>query len=438
MLFRKIESVIENHFKEKSEKILIVDGARQVGKSYIIRHVGQKLFENYIEINLLEDYLKDKLFENAKTVEDFYLQVSILAGDKMKDKENTLIFLDEIQAYPHLLTLLKFLRQDNKFTYIASGSLLGVSLANTTSVPMGSIEIVHMRPLDFEEFLIANGFNSFAIDKLRQNFENLKSLDENTHNKMLDLFKKYLIVGGLPEAVNNYLDSFNIYNIRKVQAEIHNFYALDASKYDAENKLKIRRIYDMIPSNMENKKKRVMFQDIENKKGKRATNYLDELDYLITSGIALEVKAVSNPVFPLSQSSKKNLLKLYLNDVGLLTNILYKNNINAILGDEKSINLGSVYESVVASELIAHGYELYYYDNKSKGEVDFLIDDHNSLCVVPLEVKSGKDYTVHSALSNMLSNGDYNVKKGFVLSNAREIFTKNNIIYIPIYFIMFM
>ncbi len=438
MLFRKIESVIENHFKEKSEKILIVDGARQVGKSYIIRHVGQKLFENYIEINLLEDYLKDKLFENAKTVEDFYLQVSILAGDKMKDKENTLIFLDEIQAYPHLLTLLKFLRQDNKFTYIASGSLLGVSLANTTSVPMGSIEIVHMRPLDFEEFLIANGFNSFAIDKLRQNFENLKSLDENTHNKMLDLFKKYLIVGGLPEAVNNYLDSFNIYNIRKVQAEIHNFYALDASKYDAENKLKIRRIYDMIPSNMENKKKRVMFQDIENKKGKRATNYLDEFDYLITSGIALEVKAVSNPVFPLSQSSKKNLLKLYLNDVGLLTNILYKNNINAILGDEKSINLGSVYESVVASELIAHGYELYYYDNKSKGEVDFLIDDHNSLCVVPLEVKSGKDYTVHSALSNMLSNGDYNVKKGFVLSNAREIFTKNNIIYIPIYFIMFM
>ena len=155
MLFRKIESVIENHFKEKSEKILIVDGARQVGKSYIIRHVGQKLFENYIEINLLEDYLKDQLFENAKTVEDFYLQVSILAGDKMKDKENTLIFLDEIQAYPHLLTLLKFLRQDNKFTYIASGSLLGVSLANTTSVPMGSIEIVHMRPLDFEEFLIA-------------------------------------------------------------------------------------------------------------------------------------------------------------------------------------------------------------------------------------------------------------------------------------------
>ena len=342
MLFRKIESVIENHFKEKSEKILIVDGARQVGKSYIIRHVGQKLFENYIEINLLEDYLKDKLFENAKTVEDFYLQVSILAGDKMKDKENTLIFLDEIQAYPHLLTLLKFLRQDNKFTYIASGSLLGVSLANTTSVPMGSIEIVHMRPLDFEEFLIVNGFNSFAIDKLRQNFENLKSLDENTHNKMLDLFKKYLIVGGLPEAVNNYLDSFNIYNIRKVQAEIHNFYALDASKYDAENKLKIRRIYDMIPSNMENKKKRVMFQDIENKKGKRATNYLDEFDYLITSGIALEVKAVSNPVFPLSQSSKKNLLKLYLNDVGLLTNILYKNNINAILGDKKSINLGSV------------------------------------------------------------------------------------------------
>ena len=178
-------------------------------------------------------------------------------------------------------------------------------------------------------------------------------------------------------------------------------------------------------------------QDIENKKGKRFSNYQDEFDYLINSGITLEVKALSNPVFPLIESSGKNLLKLYLNDVGILTNILYKNNINAILNDEKSINLGTVYESVVASELKAHGYNLFYYDNKANGEVDFLIDDYDNLTVLPLEIKSGKNYTIHSAINKFLSNKDYNVQKGYVLSNERIIFQKENIIYLPIYYIMF-
>ncbi len=437
MLYRKIEKIIEQHLKSNSNKVMIVDGARQVGKSFIIRHVGQKLFKNYIEINLLEDYLKDRLFENARTTQDFYLQLSIIAGNKMQQKENTLVFLDEIQVYPHLLTLLKFLKSEDKFTYIASGSLLGVTLANTTSIPIGSIELMHMYPLDFEEFLIANGLNDYAIQSLEQKFEKKESLDIQTHNKIMDMFKKYLIVGGLPDAVNSYLDSFNIYNIRKIQEEIHRFYALDASKYDSENKLKIRRIYEMIPSNLENKKKRVRIQEIENKKGKRASNYKDEFDYLINSGIALEVRAISNPTFPLVQSSAKNLLKLYLNDVGLLTNILYKSNINAILGDEKSVNLGSVYECVVASELKAHGYDLYYYDNKAKGEVDFLIDNYSNLSIMPIEVKSGKDYTIHSALNNLMSNEDYGIKFSFVLSNEREIYVKNNITYLPIYFVMF-
>lgn len=437
MLYRKIEKIIEQHLKSNSNKVMIVDGARQVGKSFIIRHVGQKLFKNYIEINLLEDYLKDRLFENARTTQDFYLQLSIIAGNKMQQKENTLVFLDEIQVYPHLLTLLKFLKSEDKFTYIASGSLLGVTLINTTSIPIGSIELMHMYPLDFEEFLIANGLNDYAIQSLEQKFEKKESLDIQTHNKIMDIFKKYLIVGGLPDAVNSYLDSFNIYNIRKIQEEIHRFYALDASKYDSENKLKIRRIYEMIPSNLENKKKRVRIQEIENKKGKRASNYKDEFDYLINSGIALEVRAISNPTFPLVQSSAKNLLKLYLNDVGLLTNILYKSNINAILGDEKSVNLGSVYECVVASELKAHGYDLYYYDNKAKGEVDFLIDNYSNLSIMPIEVKSGKDYTIHSALNNLMSNEDYGIKFSFVLSNEREIYVKNNITYLPIYFVMF-
>ena len=438
MLFRKIEAQIEDHLKSDSRAIMLIDGARQVGKTYIIRHVGQKLFENYIELNLVEDYVGARLFANAKTVEDFYLAVSMLAGDRMKEKENTLIFIDEIQAYPHLLTLLKFLAQDDRFTYIASGSLLGVTLAQTTSIPMGSIRMVRMFPLDFEEFLYANGMNALVVSSLRKKYERQESLDEATHAKVLDMFRKYLLVGGMPDAVNAFVTEKNIQLVRQIQSEIYAYYAADASKYDDGRKLKIRRIYDLIPSNLENKKKRVVAQSIENKRGKTFADYQDEFDYLISAGIALSVQAISTPVFPLIQSSGKNLLKLYLNDVGILSGILYGNNIQAILSDEESINLGSVYECVVASELIAHGHKLFYYDNRTKGEVDFLIDDYDSLSAVPIEVKSGKDYTVHSALNAFVSNDDYHVKKAIVLSNEREITTKNKITYLPIYNIMFL
>lgn len=438
MLYRKIEAVIEFHLKANSKKILLIDGARQVGKTYIIRHVGQKLFDNFIEINMVEDSLGDRLFANTKSVEDFYLQISMIAGNKMKAKENTLIFIDEIQVYPQLLTLLKFLSQDNKYTFIASGSLLGVTLSQTTSIPMGSIRKVRMFPLDFEEFLYANGMNEVAIKAMRSKFERLEALDEPMHNKMMDLFRKFLLVGGLPDAVNSYLSEKNIQSVREIQKEIHDYYAADASKYDEERKLMIRRIYDLIPSFMESKKKRVVAQAIENKRGKTFNHYSDEFEYLISAGIALNVQAIATPVFPLIESSGKNLLKLYLNDVGILTGILYGNNIRAILDDQKSINLGAVYETVVASELIAHGHNLFYYDNRSKGEVDYLIDDYSSLSVVPVEVKSGKDYTIHSALNTFVQNEDYNIKKAYVVSNERTVQQNGKIIYIPIYYVMFL
>lgn len=437
MLYRKIENEINKHLTSNSPKILLVDGARQVGKTYIIRYTGKKLYKNFIEVNMIEDFLGNRLFENVKTVDDFYLQVSMLYGNKMDKKENTLIFIDEIQAYPHLLTLLKFLSQDNKYTFIASGSLLGVTLSQTTSIPMGSIKKIRMFPLDFEEFLYANGMNGTVTNVMRKKLKNLESLDENMHNKIMDLFKKYLLVGGMPDAVNAFLNEKNINSVREIQREIHEYYAADASKYDEERKLKIRRIYDLIPSNMENKKKRVVAKNVENRRGKTFNDYEDEFEYLISSGIALNVQAVSNPVFPLVESVGKNLVKLYLNDVGILTCILYGNNIRAVCDDIKSINLGSVYESVVASELAAHGHKLFYYDNRSKGEVDYLTDDYESLSVVPLEIKSGKDYTVHSALNNFVKNEDYNIKKAYVLSNERDVKIKDKIIYLPIYFIMF-
>ena len=417
---------------------MLVDGARQIGKTYIINEVGRRLFDNFIEINFAQDSITSHLFENIGTVEDFYLQVSALAGEKMKDKKNTLIFIDEIQTYPSFLTLLKFLKKDDRYTYIASGSLLGVALSQTNSIPIGSIQTLRMYPLDFEEWLYANGVGEDVVLKMKEAFKNHQSLSEPLHNRLIDLFKKYLIVGGMPDAINSYLETKNIWQVRNIQEDIHNYYLIDASKYDEERKLKIRRIYEMIPSNLENKKKRIVVKNIENKKSKRFSDYEEEFEYLINSGITLEVKAISNPCFPLIESSSKKLLKLYLNDVGILTNILYKNNIKAILENEESINLGTVYESVVAQELAAHNHKLFYYDNKAKGEVDFLVDDYDNLCVCPLEIKSGKDYKIHNAIDTFLSNKNYKVKYGYVFSNQREVEIINSIIHMPIYYVMFI
>ena len=439
MLYRKIEKEIENHLLADNRKILIVDGARQVGKSYIIRHVGQRLFPNYIELNMEADKLNKKFFAEAKTVEDFYIALSVVAGEKMKERENTLVFVDEIQAYDHLLTLLKFLSEDNRFTYIASGSLLGVTLRQTSSVPIGSILIKHMYPMDFEEFLVANHMGKTAIDAMTQCFEKRQSLTAALHEKMMDLCRKYLLVGGMPDAVKQFVETQNIVEVRNIQKQIHQLYAVDASRYESEHRrLKIQRIFQMVPSNMENKKKRMVAKDIEGKSGKRMADYSEEFDYLISAGIALEVKAISKPSYPLLQNATKNLLKLYINDVGILTSLLYGNNILPIMQDEISVNLGAVYESVVAQELRASGLDLYYYDNKKHGEVDFLIDNVAGLSVTPIEVKSGKDYRVHSALTHFLSTPEYHVKEAIVLSNHPNVYQENGVTYMPIYFMMFL
>lgn len=440
MLYRKITSYLEDYLKSDTESILILEGARQVGKSFSIREVGTRLYPNFVEINFVEDDEGRRLFKNIHNKEDFYLTLSMIAGDKLSNRDDTLVFLDEIQHYPQYLTMLKFLREDGRFRYIASGSLLGITLQDTTSIPVGSIIRKEMFQLDFEEFLIANGFGAEAIDMLRQSYMNGHSLAEEHHNHVLDLFHRYLLVGGMPDVVNTYLDTHNIVRVRAVQESIRSLYADDASKYEKEQskKLLIRRIYEMIPSQMENKKKRIVAQKIRGKEGDRFAQYRDEFEYLVSSGIALAVHAISNPHFPLSESLQRNLLKLYLNDVGLLTGLLYRNNIRPILDDVRSINLGSVYESVVAQELRAHGHKLFYYDNRKQGEVDYMIDDHTAMSVHPIEVKSGKDYTVHSALNNLLKNPDYNIQAATVISNEREIYQKGKVTYMPVYFVMFM
>lgn len=438
MLYRKISAEIENHLLSGNDKILVVEGARQVGKSYIIREVGKRFFANFVEVNFAMDDETEGLFRDIHGLDEFYVTLSMVAGGKLGDRSDTLVFLDEIQHYPQYLTMLKFLRADGRFTYIASGSLLGIALRSTASIPVGSIVRKPMYQLDFEEWLRAEGWGEEAINHIRDCYKRKETVTEAQHDNLLSEFKKYLLVGGMPDAVNSYKETHNIVRVREVQDAISDLYKEDAAKYERESskKLLVRRIYDMIVSQMENKKKRIVAKDIRDKKGDRFEWYAEEFEYLISSGISLDVHAISNPRYPLSESVHKNLLKLYLNDVGLLTSRLYGHNIAPVMKDERSVNLGSVYENVVAQELKAHGHDLFYYDNVKKGEVDYLVNRTDEMTILPIEVKSGKDYTTHRALDRFLENEAYHIPSAIVFDNEREVRTEGKVTYMPIYYIL--
>lgn len=436
--FRKIEQKLYQYYENKNNKILIVNGARQIGKSFIIRETAKESFANYIEINLKEDIDGDRLFESIKTVDDFYLQLSALYGFDLGNNDDTIVFLDEIQVYPNLLSLLKPLKQDNKYRYICSGSLLGLTMRHTF-IPMGSVEEVQMYPMDFEEFLLACNVGKDVIEYLRDCYTNLFEISDNIHTTIFKRFKEYLISGGLPDSVKAFVDEKNILKTRDNQNITLSYYKDDASQYDEKYNLKVRRLYDSLPSYMTNKVKRVMFNRIENKKQKNYYSYEDEFDYLVYSGCALPARAISNPIFPLKESESKNLIKLYYNDVGILSGILYQNNIKAIMQSNTGLNLGSIYETVAAMELLAHGHSLYYFDSKKVGEVDFIINDYNQLGVIPIEIKSGNDQYNYRALPKLIDKqGNYKLKKGIVFGNDNVVKQIDNLYIYPIYLIMFV
>ena len=436
MFYRKIEERINRYYADKNAKILVIDGARQIGKSFIIRETGKKFFKHFVEINLKDDSEGDKLFESVRTTEDFYLQVSALYGNNLGDVSDTMIFLDEIQVYPHLLTMLKPLKADARYRYICSGSLLGITLQHTF-IPMGSMDEVKMFPMDFEEFLLANNVGKDVISYLRKCFADQTPPSEGIHKTILGLFKRYLLSGGLPDSVKAFVEAKNVYTMRENQALTYKYYSDDAAKYDKEHSLKIRRIYDYLPSYMENKVKRIQFKKIEDAPKASMGRYQDEFDYLLSSGCVLGAKAISNPVFPLCESASKNLIKLYYNDVGLLTNLLYKNNIDAVLNKDSGVNLGSVYETACAMELSAHGHDLYYFDSKKVGEVDFLINDYENTSILPIEIKSGNDRNNFRAIPKLVKE-PYNLQKGYIFGNENGISSKSNLVTFPIYMIMFL
>ena len=432
MLERKISRYIE-HFYEVNKGALLLSGARQIGKTYSVRRFAEKKFKSFIEINFVDNPDAVGIFSNAKNSSDILLRLSAFVNQPLI-KGETLIFFDEVQLCPEIVTAIKFLVDDGRYRYIMSGSLLGVELNNLRSVPVGYMEVKEMYPLDLEEFMWAVGVNEDVIASLKKSWEEKKHVDDFVHKKMMDVFRLYLIVGGMPAAVMSYKENNNLQDVMASQREIISLYKKDISQYDEKRSLKIKEVFDLIPSELNSKSKRFFIKDINTKA--RAEMYENEFLWLKNAGVAIPVFNVDEPKLPLKLASSRNLFKLFSNDVGLLA-CQYSDGIQLkILTGDDAINHGSVYENVVAQELLAHGFnELYYYNSKKMGELDFILEYDGN--VFPVEVKSGKDYSRHRALNNILTCPEYDIPQAVVLCN-NNVEVKDNVIYVPIYMMMFL
>lgn len=430
MIKRKIDNYIK-HYYETTRNALLITGARQIGKTYSIREFG-KTFKSFIEINFIEFPEAVELFTGAKSSNDILLRLSTITSVPFV-KGETLVFFDEVQQCPDIVTAIKFLVDEGSYRYILSGSLLGVELKDLRSEPVGYMGIKDMYPLDFEEFISCLGIHETVIESLHEAWRNRTPVDEFVHGKMMELFRLYLIVGGMPAAVSQYIESNNLQAVMAVQQDIIRLYKRDIAQYDPNNKLYIEEIFNLIPPELNAKNKRFILKRLnEHAKFDRIEN---SFLWLTNAGVALPVYNVEEPKMPLLLARSRNLFKLFQSDIGLLA-CQYAEGIQMrIIKGDKDINFGSIYENAVAQELVAHDIAPYYYNNKKQGELDFVIELDGK--VLPIEVKSGKDYETHRALSNIMDCDEYDLPQAVVFNND-NLRTVDKVIYAPVYMVMFL
>lgn len=429
-LFRYLTDYLVEYYKTQKGALLLT-GARQTGKTYSIRQFG-KSFESFIEINFIERPELVGLFSDVSSANDILLRISAIT-DKPLVKGRTLIFFDEIQRCENIVTAIKFLVDEGSYRYALSGSLLGVELADIRSVPVGYMGVKEVYPLDFEEFAINIGVADRIINTLRECWAECRPVDALIHNRMIELYRLYTIVGGMPAVVDSYLTTNNLQVVEQTQKDIIAMYRKDISQYANDDKLKIKEIFDLIPSELDAKNKRFILKRLN--EHAKFDRYQNDFLWLSNAGVALPVYNVEEPKQPLKLACQRNLFKFFSNDVGLLT-AQYANGIQAkILSGDISVNFGAIYENVVAQELYCHGYQPFYFNSKRQGELDFVVSDSDG--VIPIEVKSGKNYERHNALANVMSCSEYGIEKAYVLCPG-NLCKSDNVIYAPIYMTMFI
>lgn len=430
MLTRTVDRILIDHFKI-SKTALLIEGARQIGKTFSIRQFGKK-FKTYIEINFIEQPEAISLFKDLSNTKDLLARLSLFTKQKLI-KRDTLIFFDEVQICPEVITYIKFLVDEGSYNYILSGSLLGIEINDLRSVPVGYLTIKRMFPLTFREFALNLGLNSSILENLETSFKEKKPVDDFIHKKMMELFRVYLVVGGMPAAVNRYIETNNLNEVIDIQNQIVNLYKKDITQYDKNNKLAIAQIFELIAPQLNSQNKRFIIKDI--KSGVKFDRYENSFLWLKDAGVALPVYNVETPKIPLKLSKSRSLFKLFMSDVGLLASEYSQGiQLKIISGDDK-LNYGTIFENYIAQELTACEHDLYYYNNKKRGELDFLIEYDGE--VLPIEVKSGKDYKVHRALSNIMDCGEFNLNRALIFNNS-NLKVEGKLTYAPIYMAMFL
>ena len=432
MICRKITKHLEKMRECGGKYALLIDGARQVGKTFSVREFARAHYDVFIEINFIKMKGAVEIFENVEDEKDVLVKISALTKRKI-EKGRTLVFFDEVQKCPEAVTYIKFLVEEGTCHYVLSGSLLGVELKNIRSVPVGYMDEVKMYPLDFEEFVNANGESPVLLEAARQAWENRKPLDSVYHTRLKKLFRLYLVVGGMPAVVQKYLDTHDISQVVAEQRKILALYRTDITQYDEKDALRIRAVFDRIPAELNDKNKRFFASSLQ--PGMRFENLGDEFLWLKEAGVALSVVNVEEPKRPLKLAEKPSLFKLFSNDVGLLAAQYMKGIQLRILNGEADINFGSVYENVVAQELAAHGFELNYYDSNRHGELDFVLEVDGGL--LPIEVKSGKHYRRHRALNRVLEEPESAVREALIL-NDDSLEVDGRLFYAPVYMVAFL
>lgn len=431
MLNRHVDNIIERHYAT-TNKALLLSGARQVGKTYAIRRYAQQAGLELVEINFLLQPETKRIPEGAANVQELLLRISAYANKPLKPGK-TLIFFDEVEEYADILTWVKALVDEGRFKYALSGSLLGLELKNVRSEPVGYMSEFQMFPLDFEEFIRNIGVSDEVMDSVHEAWEQRKPVDAYIHEKLIRLFNLYLIVGGMPQAVQTYVDTNDLQRVLLEQQAILTLYRKDIARYDPDNKLYINDIFELIPSELNAKNKRFILKNLnEHIKFSRHEN---SFVWLRDADMALPTYNVEEPRVPLKLNELRNLFKLFQNDVGLLASQYVGGIQLKILQGDVNINNGAIYENAVAQELHAHGWKLRYFNSKKQGEVDFLLEQDDE--IIPLEVKSGKDYQRHSALNNVLKNKEYGIRRAIVLTND-NLSENGNVLYAPIYMTMFL
>lgn len=433
MLYRKAWQKLESWKAGGARRALMLTGARQVGKTTLVREFAKSRYASFAEVNFLEDDRAKAIFEgplDADTIVEnltAYLRVPLAPG-------KTLVLLDEIQECPRARTAIKFLVEDGRFDYVETGSLLGVKTKEIPSYPVGFEETYRMFPMSFEEFCLAAGVQAEAIETLRGHFSSLTPVGESVHATFSRLFAAYVVVGGMPEVVSRFVETQDVARAIEVQRDILSLYRLDIAKYaNSREKAKVRAIFDVIPSQLEDKNRRFVLADLA--KTARQERYESSFLWLADAGIALPCYNATAPVPPLSANAKHSLFKLFLCDTGLLCAASLGNVQFDILNGDLGVNMGGIAENVVAQELRANGFDLFYLNSKRHGEVDFIVQSGRS--VVPIEVKSGKDWTRHAALDNVMRVGEWGLEHAYVLCGG-NVSQEGSIVYLPHYMAMFL